>query len=253
MREDSHIIFKRWLDLRDRNRWFFAVVYGFIGVIFICAASWIDRMVTDAFNKQVLENEICIVIDPGHGGEDGGAVSCTGIKESTINLDISKRLNLLLQLMGYQTKILRESDTALYISGNTISEKKVSDLKERVRLINEEKYPLLLSIHQNQFSDSRYNGAQVFYAKGSESFARNMQSLLVNSLNKGSNRKAKSANGIYIMEHISCPALLIECGFLSNQAEEYKLRSSDYQNKLAMVIAAAASQYIYNSELDRVI
>ena len=148
------------------------------------------------------EMTTCVVIDPGHGGVDGGAVSCTGVYESQINLQISLRLNDLMQLLGYRTKIIRTEDISVYTKGNTISEKKVSDLKERVRIINSTQNALLISIHQNFFQDSRYNGAQVFYAKSGYEFAKIVQSQFCKTINSGSNRRIKKADGIYLMEKI---------------------------------------------------
>src|SRR5699024_7913427 len=182
-----------------------------------------------------------IVIDPGHGGEDGGATSCTGVLESQLNLEISLRLRDLLHFLGYQTKMIRTTDTAVYTNGTTISEKKISDLKNRVKLVNETANALLLSIHQNQFSDGRYSGAQVFYAPtaGSQDFAQSAQSLLISSLTPKSKRACKPAESVYLMQHIQCTGILVECGFLSNSQEEANLRTPEYQKKLCCVIASA--------------
>lgn len=102
-----------------------------------------------------------IVIDPGHGGEDGGAVSCTGKNESMFNLQISLRLNDLLHLLGYDTVMIRTTDTSVYTAGQTIAQKKVSDLKQRVRIVDRTYNPILVSIHQNTFPEGKYSGAQV--------------------------------------------------------------------------------------------
>ena len=181
----------------------------------------------------------CFIIDPGHGGIDGGATSCTGKLESAFNLEIGLRLRDLLHFLGYETKMTRSSDISIYTEGETIAQKKMSDLKERVRICNETDGAILLSIHQNTFSDSRYSGAQVFYSgsEGSEDLAKMLQSSL-------GERSAKRAEGIYLMEHISCPGVLIECGFLSNWEEESKLRSPEYQKQLAGIIASTAAEFI---------
>ena len=191
----------------------------------------------------------CIVIDPGHGGEDGGAVSCTGRMESEYNLAISRRLDDLLHLMGYRTRMTRTSDVSIYTTGSTLAQKKVSDLKERVRIVNETGNALLVSIHQNQFSDSRYSGAQVFYAKtaGSKDLGQKLQAELVAALNPGSNRKSKPVSGVYLLENIPCAGVLVECGFLSNPQEEAMLRNTDYQKKLCCVLAATLHQYLSNT------
>lgn len=193
-----------------------------------------------------LNRRSCIIIDAGHGGIDGGATSCTGVLESELNLQIAHRLNDLLHLMGYDTKMMRYDDVSIYTEGETIAKKKISDLRERVRICNETERGLLLSIHQNTFQDEQYWGAQVFYAKDkhSEAFAKALQNEITQSINPGSKRLAKQAKGIYLMEHINCPGILIECGFLSNIAEEAKLRSEEYQKKLCCVIAFTASRFI---------
>ena len=172
-----------------------------------------------------------------------GAVSCTGIAESQYNLDISLRLNDLFHFLGYETKMIRTTDTAIYTSGKTLSQKKISDLKERVRIANETENAIYLSIHQNNFTDSQYSGAQVFYP--SEGFSRDLASRLQENfracLNPESHRTIKKSKGVYLMEHIQCPGVLIECGFLSNPQEEAMLRNPEYQKKLCSIIAASIS------------
>ena len=189
------------------------------------------------------EQRTCIAIDAGHGGIDGGAVSISGIPESQINLEIAARLNDLFHLLGYKTFMLRNSDTSLHTDGSTIGAQKISDLKNRVKMISDCNASLLISIHQNTFSDKRYSGAQVFYHAEEKSIALadKLQANLVRILNPNSNRKAKAAKGIYLMEHLPCPGILIECGFLTNPQEEALLRSEIYQKKICCVIAATAS------------
>lgn len=187
-----------------------------------------------------------IVIDAGHGGEDGGAVSCSGKNESYFNLQIALRMNDLLHLLGYDTVMIRSTDTSVYTAGETISQKKVSDLKQRVRIVNRTNNALLLSIHQNTFPEEKYNGAQVFYAKtpGSEELAKRLQDDLVSTLNPGSNRKAKQGSGIYLLDKIGTTGVLVECGFLSNQQEEAKLQMPDYQKKLCCVISSGLVRFL---------
>lgn len=187
-----------------------------------------------------------IVIDAGHGGEDGGAISCTGKSESGYNLQIALRLNDLFQLLGYDTVMIRTTDTSVYTSGQTISQKKVSDLKQRVRIVDRTYNALLLSIHQNTFPEEKYSGAQVFYgsAQGSEELAKQLQQELVSTLNPGSSRKAKQGKGIYLLDKTNAPGVLIECGFLSNRQEEERLRSPEYQKKLCCVISTAAARFL---------
>lgn len=191
-----------------------------------------------------LERDHTIVIDAGHGGVDGGATSCTGILESRFNLEISLILEDLFHLLGYQTKMIRKTDISVYTSGDTIAAKKVSDLRQRVKLVMETEDPILISIHQNTFSDSKYSGAQVFYAKKGAALARQMQQALIDAVNPGSNRTSKPAEGVYLMQHIDCVGILVECGFLSNPEEEAKLRDEAYQRKLCCVIGCTTAEFL---------
>lgn len=195
-------------------------------------------------NAKILDRK-CIVIDAGHGGIDGGAVSCTGVPESQINLEIALMLEDLCHLLGMKTKMIRTTDCSVYTEGSSIASKKISDLKERVRIVNKTKNAILVSIHQNKFTQSRYSGAQVFYApiKDSLILAESIQSTYIEYLNTASSRKVKEADGVYLMQHISCPGVLVECGFLSNPEEEALLRDPVYQQKICCVIASACSWF----------
>lgn len=225
------------------------VVYSCVIITLLLMVTFASRTVTTLSENSPIEREHCIVIDPGHGGEDGGAVSRSGLPESTYNLEISLRLQDLLNLLGYDTKMIRTKDISVYTKGESLSQKKASDLQQRAKSINETEGALLLSIHQNHYPDDRYSGAQVFYAgtEGSEDLAKQLQSAFLATLNPGSHRQAKRSSGVYLMEHIRCPGVLIECGFLSNAAEEARLRDSEYQKKLCSVIAATVSAYLSNT------
>lgn len=221
---------------------FYALVVG----MFLTAAYWGSRATMVIARKIPLERHATVVIDAGHGGVDGGATSCTGKLESAFNLEIALRLNDLMRLMGVHTETVRTSDISVHTQGDTIAAKKVSDLKNRVNLVNETDNALLVSIHQNTFSDGRYCGAQVFYAQKGEGqqLAEQLQSALIQALNPGSNRRCKPADGIYLMEHIEKTGVLVECGFLSNTEEEAKLRSALYQKQLCCVIAATVCNFL---------
>lgn len=220
-------------------------LYIAAALISIGGAQLGSEAVTAFHRNQPLDRGVCMVIDAGHGGEDGGATSCSGVLESQINLEIAHRLNDLLHLMGYQTRMIRTTDTAIYTEGESLSAKKASDLKNRVDIVNETENGLLISIHQNTYPDSRYSGAQVFYGRDDESklLATQLQSSLVKSLNPGSKRRAKPSDGIYLMQHIKRPGILVECGFLTNIEEDARLRSADYQQKLVCVIATELAHY----------
>lgn len=217
------------------------VISGFI------TAGFCSNMAITALSEQKPVNySHTIVIDAGHGGMDGGATSCSGVLESKINLEIALKLNDLMHLLGIHTAMIRSTDTSIHTNGNTIAQQKVSDLKERVRIVNDVDGAILVSIHQNHFTDARYSGAQVFYgpAEDSKELAQQLQQSIIKELNPGSNRQIKKAEGIYLMQNTNCAGVLIECGFLSNPAEEKMLRDDAYQQKLCCVIASVLSCYL---------
>ena len=226
-----------------------APVYVLIVFCFLFAAIGGSRAITVIAENTPVTGRKCVVIDPGHGGEDGGAVSCTGVTESTFNLDIALRLRDLMHLLGMDTVMTRDTDRSIHTDGETIAARKVSDLKERVRLANGIENAILVSIHQNHFPDSRYSGAQVFYKPNNESaeLAARLQTAFVQTINYGSNRKSKKADGIYLMEKVQLPAIFVECGFLSNYQEEAKLRDDQYQKQVAAVIAATCSTFLHGN------
>ncbi len=223
--------------------------YILVLFLFILLAMMGSQAVTVISQQSTMKNRTCIIIDAGHGGEDGGAVSCTGVFESNINLEIALKLNDLLHFLGMETKMIRTTDTAVGEGGATIAARKAADLRERVRLINSTENAVLVSIHQNKYPESRYSGAQVFYADtpGSKEFAYQMQKSFISTLNPGSNRSIKKTSGVYLMERIQCTGILLECGFLSNPREEALLRQSAYQRKLCAVIAANCSTFLFRN------
>jgi len=218
--------------------------YVLIFAIFLAVPLIGDRAVTTLSNN--LRTNTILIIDAGHGGVDGGAVSCTGAYESHINLEIAHRLNDLMHILGVHTIMIREDDRSVYTQGTTIAAKKVSDIRERVRIVNTTPHAIFLSVHQNNYSDSKYDGAQVFYNSIPESkdLAAQLQSAIRLNLNPNNRRQHKKSTGVYLMDHINCIGVLIECGFLSNPEEEMKLRDSSYQKKLCSVIAVTMCQYL---------
>lgn len=188
-----------------------------------------------------------MVIDAGHGGEDGGAVSLSGAMESQINLAIAQRLDQLFGLFGVPVTMLRCEDISLHSDdAETLRQKKVSDLHNRVEAVNAAENAILISIHQNSFSDSRYSGAQVFFAPtdGSREFAEYTQEVLRVALDTNNQRVATEIpDTVYLMNHIDCPAILVECGFLSNAAEDQLLQTPEYQLMVAISLAGSYLQY----------
>ncbi len=193
-----------------------------------------------------------VVIDPGHGGEDGGAISISGAIESNINLAIGLRLDALMGLYAIPTILLRDSDISLHDpDAKTLRQKKNSDLKNRVTIIEALDKPTLLSIHQNTFTDSKYHGAQVFYSNGESSryLAQTTQDVLRQVLDPSNDRKIKPApDNVYLMKHITCRAILVECGFLSNPTEDQLLQSDTYQTQIAAALTGAYLQFRHTAE-----
>lgn len=224
-------------------------IYAFVLIGCLLLTHLGSNAVTVMVESAPLKNRACVVIDAGHGGIDGGATSCTGVLESQLNLEIALRLDDLLHFLGHDTRMVRTTDTSIYTEGRTIAAQKVSDLKERVKLVNETDNALLVSIHQNTFQDDRYSGTQVFYAGDAESqaLAKKLQTAMIQYLNPGSKRQCKPSDGIYLMQHIEKPGVLIECGFLTNPEEEAKLRSREYQQQICCVIAVVVNGYLSNT------
>ncbi len=179
-----------------------------------------------------------IVIDAGHGGEDGGACAPDGVAEKHINLAVSRTLSDLLRVMGFTVTETRVDDTMLNTDGNTLRERKVSDMKYRLSVY--ETADLTISIHQNHFSQSKYFGAQVFYSKSdpvSAVFAEQIRQSTVSLLQPENTRPLKAADDtIYLLSRTTRPAVLVECGFLSNPQESKRLQDPVYQHKLALAI-----------------
>ena len=184
-----------------------------------------------------------LVLDAGHGGEDGGAVSFSGVPESGINLSIVLKTDQLAGLYGVHVVLTRATDTSIADSdARTLREKKRSDLHNRVALVNETEGAVLLSVHQNNHSSKSAKGAQVFFHDDPDSvlWAQHTQGLLRQTLGTDPKREAtKIAKTVYLMNHIRCPAILVECGFLSNPQEDALLQQEDYQTKLAVVLLGA--------------
>ena len=195
-----------------------------------------------------------VIIDAGHGGIDGGAVSADGIVEAEINLEITKRLALLMLFCGQRVALTR-ADALDLASPNalTTKERKASDLQNRVAAVNSVDNAVLISIHQNSIADHpEVHGAQVFYnQKGTGNLlAERVQQRLNQACNRNNEKTARQIDsGIYLMNNVNCPAILVECGFLSNKAEAHALCTADRQKEL--VLAIAAGYLSYTSEVPK--
>ncbi|MBR6654433.1 MAG: N-acetylmuramoyl-L-alanine amidase [Oscillospiraceae bacterium] len=189
-----------------------------------------------------------LIIDPGHGGEDGGAVAADGTKESEINLAVALKMEALCGFLGIDSIMTRESEILDYPkSANTIRAKKIADQKARIELINSTPNAVLISVHQNTYPNAKPSGGQALYGKadGSKELAELIQNNISLNIDADNNRgAAKISDDIYLMKKADCPAVLVECGFMSNPAELEMLKTEEYQTKLAAVFIASYTQFI---------
>ncbi|WHH61328.1 N-acetylmuramoyl-L-alanine amidase CwlD [Petroclostridium sp. X23] len=190
-----------------------------------------------------------IIIDAGHGYPDGGASGKTsGVLEMDINLKIAQKLQALLEQSGGTVVLTRADDNSIHDADkNTIRSKKNSDLRNRKSIMEQSQADAFISIHLNQFEQSKYYGAQVFYSTNDEQskvLGEVIQKELIEGVDNGNNRKAKPATSdIYLLREASIPAVVVECGFLSNPKEEELLQSDSYQKKLAWSMYVALIKY----------
>lgn len=193
-----------------------------------------------------------IVIDPGHGGIDGGAVSKNGIIEKDINLKISLKLKKQLEEKGFSVVMTRETDIGLYSETGRIRDKKNEDLENRCQLKGKVNPDIFISIHLNMFPQSKYYGAQVWYSKvGEEAIIGHMiQQNLIKDLKNDNSRSEKCAKGAYklLRCYDNVPSILVECGFLSNPEEEQKLISDTYQEEIAKSIGNSIEEFFRMKE-----
>ena len=196
----------------------------------------------------VAEVRPLIILDAGHGGADGGASGADGTKESDLNLSITLKTDAVLGLLGEETLLVRDMDTDLSAdSAKSISQKKVSDIRNRVALVNSHPEAILLSIHCNTYSETKYHGAQVFYnALGdSKLLAQSIQNGIRENIDSTNLRETKQISpSVYLMKHIEVPGVLVECGFLTNPEELQNLKSEDYQKRLAVTIAVTITNHL---------
>ncbi len=188
-----------------------------------------------------------IILDAGHGGPDGGASGADGTRESDLNLAITLKTDAVLGLLGQDTLLIRDMDTDLSDdSAQSISQKKVSDIRNRVALINSHPEALLLSIHCNTYGEEKYHGAQIFYCRDGDgkALADSLQTNLREQVDPENLRSSKMISpDVYLMKHIEIPGVLLECGFLSNPEELQNLKNETYQKRLALVAAVSVTNY----------
>jgi len=193
-------------------------------------------------NQNIPKPTYTIVVDAGHGGRDDGCSGVGGTKESEINLKISKTLKSYLETLGIKVVMTRMDGNGLYEAN--VDNYKVSDMKKRIEIINEAKPDMVISIHCNSFSDSSQQGAQTFFQESDEiskGFADSIQSQLISQLDNA--RNAPNKGDYYLLKESKLPAVLIECGYLSNPQEELLLTTTNYQNRIAYAIMCGVVKY----------
>ena len=214
----------------------------------VCISSVLICQIQLASSNAIVNSTLpVIIIDAGHGGEDGGAVGIDGTFEKDINLQIALKINDILSIFGYKTHLIRTTDTAIHTSGDSIRERKVSDIHNRAATMNLYENCIYLSIHQNKYEDSRIWGAQTFYSANfdeSREIAQFIQNAVSSQLQPNNKRQIKkSGTDIYVLYNATKPAVMVECGFVSNQNELNQLKDSSYQNNMALSIATGIINY----------
>ena len=208
----------------------------------------LDFLQKDVTAEASAEAGRVIVIDAGHGGEDSGAIGVNGAYEKDINLQIATEIGEELKNRGYTVVYTRTEDKMLYLPEENIKGmRKISDLKNRCRITEEYDDCILVSIHMNSYGASKYSGLQVYFKNGddeSKQLATKIQGTVRSELQPENKRQIKSGDSLYLLENASATAVLIECGFLSNEAECEKLSQKEYQKQLSFSIICGIIEYI---------
>ena len=192
---------------------------------------------------------VTVIIDAGHGGEDGGAIGKSGVLEKDLNLAIAQKLYDKLVSSGVNCVMTRQTDTLLYDKNQDYEgKKKALDAKARIAVAENYENAIFVSIHQNSYPVEKYSGFQVYYSPNNEAslrLAKRFENDVRQKLQQSNNRASKESGGkIYILDNLSCPAVLLECGFISNADECEKLSSEEYQSKLAETLTDTLINFI---------
>lgn len=230
-------------------------IYALLLTILLCTLMCVSEsgeMAAYVWNKA---DKPVVVIDPGHGGIDGGAEGCSGTMEKNINLAIAQKLRILLEKEGIRVVMTRESDEGLYDQGQdaAIRTLKTQDMHERKRIIDDADADLAVSIHLNSFTqDSSVRGAQVFFpSEGPEDLvdlskeaAALMQAGLNEKVNTDKKRTELGKNDVYLLKDIKCPIVIAECGFLSSPEDAAALKNAEHQAQIAEVLCISICDYV---------
>lgn len=220
-----------------------------IVALLAAAAVFVKIFVSNGGLKPVISqnSRSTLVLDAGHGGIDGGAISDSGLKESDINLQIALKTEALVRFLGIDTVMTRETDTD---NSDNKAYSEHDNLVQRVKLANSTENAVLISIHQNKFPSAVVSGAEVMYSDNDDSKALGLltQDNLVALLDSSNRRVARPApKELLLTSSVECPTILVECGFMSNPQEVQKLASNDYQLKLAAILAGSYIQFLNNT------
>lgn len=220
-----------------------------IVALLAAAAVFVKIFVSNGGLKPVISqnSRSTLVLDAGHGGIDGGAISDSGLKESDINLQIALKTEALVRFLGIDTVMTRETDTD---NSDNKAYSEHDNLVQRAKLANSTENAVLISIHQNKFPSAVVSGAEVMYSDNDDSKALGLitQDNLVALLDSSNRRVARPApKELLLTSSVECPTILVECGFMSNPQEVQKLASNDYQLKLATILAGSYIQFLNNT------
>ena len=231
------------------NNFTFIAIFALLFIFYCSAASHLTaNLYTSQVASVAAEKKSVIVIDPGHGGEDGGAIGKNGVLEKELNLLISDDLCELFRFAGYEVIPTRTEDIMLYDRNVDFhGRKKVLDLAARLNIANATMPDIFLGIHMNAFPQEKYSGLTVYYSDNtptSRQAAQYLRDDVVSLLQPQNNRELKSGKNIYLLERASYPAILVECGFLSNPAECELLSTQEYRLKLSFVLFSSISSFL---------
>lgn len=210
----------------------------------VMAVKYGSIRVTGSGDAYIKETPV-VVVDAGHGGTDPGKVGVDGSLEKDINLAVAERLKTYLEQDDVKVIMTRETDTGLY--SETDSRKKMADMKKRCEIIEESGANLVVSIHQNSYHEESVSGGQVFYYRDSskgKALAEILQDRFDYVLGDQNRRLPKANGNYYLLLHVKCPIVIVECGFLSNRKEAALLNSGEYQDKLAYTIHMGIMEYL---------
>lgn len=208
-----------------------------------------NNMINDCGGSHLFYKSPTIIIDPGHGGFDGGAQGLYNTIEKDINLAISLKLKEMLNFIGFEFVLIRDGDYSLEDDcTKSISSRKTSDLHNRLKFCDNYDNPIFISIHQNKFQQNNCKGTQIFYGRHdskSKVLAKKLQNNFKNDINIHNNREIKKGDkNLFLLYNAKCPIVLIECGFLSNPSEAQLLINEDYQSKISFVIVKSLLEFI---------